>query len=108
MADKEPGEMRVSLADKLHNARAILQDPRTQGDDVWTRFNAGPDEVRWYYRQLADRFVARRDTLEPAGAPAADELDRVVTTIHDLARPVSSAMTTVDLDPDAPRSCPFC
>lgn len=89
MADKEPDELRVSLADKLHNARAILQDFRTSGEDVWKRFNAGPDEVRWYYRQLADRFLSRRDALGPAGAAVAQELDRVVTTIHDLAQPRS-------------------
>jgi len=54
---------------------------------VWKRFNAGPDEVRWYYRQLADRFLSRRDALGPAGAALAEELNRVVTTIHDLAQP---------------------
>jgi GTP pyrophosphokinase len=86
MADKEPDELRVSLADKLHNARAILHDLRTGGEDVWARFNAGPDEARWYYRQLADRFLARRDALGPAGAAIAEELDRVVSAIHDLAR----------------------
>jgi len=89
MADKEPDELRVSLADKLHNARAILRDLRTDGENVWTRFNAGPDEVRWYYRQLADRFLSRRDVLGPAGGAVAEELDRVVTTIHDLAQPRS-------------------
>ena len=89
MADKAPDELRVSLADKLHNARAILQDLRTEGDELWTRFNAGPGEVRWYYRQLADRFLARREELGPAGEAAAEELDRVVRAIHDLAQPVS-------------------
>jgi (p)ppGpp synthase/HD superfamily hydrolase len=48
MADKEPDELRVSLADKLHNARAILHDLRTGREDVWARSNAGPDDARWY------------------------------------------------------------
>jgi len=56
---------------------------------VWTRFNAAPCEVRWYYRELAERFLARREALGPAGAAAAEELDRVVRAIHDLAQPVS-------------------
>jgi GTP pyrophosphokinase len=85
MADKEPDELRVSLADKLHNARAILQDLRANGESLWERFNATPDEVRWYYRQLSDRFLARRDALGPAGAAAVEELDRVVAAIDDLA-----------------------
>ena len=67
------------------NARAILRDLRAGGDDVWTRFNAGPDQVRWYYRQLADRFLARREALGAAGAAVAEELDGVVSAIHDLA-----------------------
>jgi GTP pyrophosphokinase len=87
MVDKEPDELRISLADKLHNARAILQDLRTEGEELWTRFNASRDEVLWYYRQLTDAFLARPDSLGPAGAAAAAELDRVVTAIADLAAP---------------------
>lgn len=87
MADKEPDELRVSLADKLHNARAILQDLRADGEEVWMRFNAGPDEVRWYYRQLADGFLGRREELGPAGAAVAEELDGVVSAIQGLAQP---------------------
>ena len=48
--------LRVSLADKLFNARAILRDYLLVGDDVWTRFQAGRDGQLWYYRELADRF----------------------------------------------------
>jgi GTP pyrophosphokinase len=87
MVDKEPDELRISLADKLHNARAILQDLRTEGEELWTRFNVSRDEVLWYYRQLTDAFLARPDSLGPAGAAAAAELDRVVTAIADLAAP---------------------
>ncbi len=47
--------LRVSLADKLFNARAILRDHLIVGDDVWTRFQSGRDGQLWYYRQLADR-----------------------------------------------------
>ena len=32
------GYLLVSCADKLHNARAILQDCRAVGDSVWDRF----------------------------------------------------------------------
>jgi hypothetical protein len=37
----------------LHNRRALLRDYRAIGDAIWQRFNAGPDEQRWYYRALA-------------------------------------------------------
>lgn len=48
---------RVSLADKLFNARAILRDHLGVGDDVWTRFQFVRDGQLWYYGQLAERFA---------------------------------------------------
>jgi (p)ppGpp synthase/HD superfamily hydrolase len=50
--------LRVSLADKLFNARAILRDYLAVGDQLWARFRAGREEQLWYYRGLADRFAA--------------------------------------------------
>jgi (p)ppGpp synthase/HD superfamily hydrolase len=49
-------ERLVALADKVHNARAILADFRTIGDQVWHRFNPAKSDVLWYYRALADAF----------------------------------------------------
>jgi GTP pyrophosphokinase len=51
-----PDDLRVSLADKLYNARAILADLEIAGDIVWSRFNAGRDGQLWYYRALVDAF----------------------------------------------------
>ena len=39
----------VSRADKLHNARSMLQDYRKIGDELWSRFSVGPDQQFWYY-----------------------------------------------------------
>ena len=70
--------LRVSLADKLHNARAILADHRRVGNRVWRRFNAPPrDELR-YYRELAHCFERRLP-----GAMAA-ELSRCVRAMTAL------------------------
>jgi hypothetical protein len=52
-----PGTIRVSLADKLHNARAILFDLRA-GHNVFDRFNAGRDDQHWYYNALAERSAS--------------------------------------------------
>lgn len=69
----------VSAADKLHNARAILRDHRSIGEEVWTRFRGGKEGTLWYYRALVDAY-------ESHGAnPLVDELDRVVTVIEDRA-----------------------
>jgi GTP pyrophosphokinase len=85
IAHKQPDELRVSLADKLHNARAILLDLRTQGDAVWSRFQAGASgPVRGYYRSLYEAFDARRGALGPAAIPALEELGRTVAEIDRL------------------------
>lgn len=75
----------VSLADKVHNARAILADHGQIGEAVWSRFNGLKDGTLWYYRALARKF----STLYPGRL--ADELDRVVTK---LERRAASAADT--------------
>jgi GTP pyrophosphokinase len=46
----------VSCADKLHNARAICTDIRSNGLSVFDRFKGGKDGTLWYYSTLADAF----------------------------------------------------
>jgi (p)ppGpp synthase/HD superfamily hydrolase len=51
----------VSLADKVHNARAILRDLRKPdiGEKIWARFSQPKEQTLWYYRSLADRFCEK-------------------------------------------------
>jgi (p)ppGpp synthase/HD superfamily hydrolase len=79
MANVSEDAVLVSLADKLHNARAILADYRAVGDGVWKRFNAGKDDVLWYYRELAKAFQTR------TGNPLVAELGRVIAELDSLA-----------------------
>jgi (p)ppGpp synthase/HD superfamily hydrolase len=52
---KAPAPVRlVSAADKLHNARAILEDYHILGEALWKRFNGGKDGTLWYYRSAVD------------------------------------------------------
>jgi (p)ppGpp synthase/HD superfamily hydrolase len=46
----------VSVADKIHNAEAILADYRAIGESVWDRFSGGRDGTLWYYSALASAF----------------------------------------------------
>jgi GTP pyrophosphokinase len=71
--------LRVSLADKLFNARAILRDYRHVGDKLWDRFNAGRGGQLWYYRQLADQFkvLLRNNRMACELSEVVDELERV-------------------------------
>jgi Domain of unknown function (DUF6946)/HD domain len=79
LAEADEETLRVSCADKLHNARAILFDLRTVGDRLWERFNAGRDEVIWYYDALATAFETNLKT------PMAHELRRTVDEIRAVA-----------------------
>jgi (p)ppGpp synthase/HD superfamily hydrolase len=72
--------LRVSAADKLHNARAVLADYRTLGKALWKRFNGGPEGTLWYYRELTSVYKARGIGF------FADELDRVVSELERLAK----------------------
>lgn len=85
VGDKQPDELRVSLADKLHNVRTILRDYRTYGDAVWERFRAGEQGVRWYYRAMYDALSERRDDLGATALPLLDELGWTVDEIDRLA-----------------------
>lgn len=40
----------VPAADKVANVRALLDDVADSGVSVWTRFNAAPHDLLWYYR----------------------------------------------------------
>lgn len=71
-----PASLRVSAADKVHNAYAILRDLRTTGDEVWKRFNASADDVLAYYQGLVRAF------REAGGGHLVDELDRIVRGIE--------------------------
>ena len=88
IAHKQPDELRVSLADKLHNGRSILSDYRRFGEDLWSRFKAGEGEsVRWYYRELARAFRAREDDLTDTDRAVIRELELVVEELDRLATP---------------------
>ena len=69
----------VSVADKLHNARAILSDYQELGDDLWPRFSASKKDQLWYYGALVD-------VLEGTTAPK-----RLVTELRRVVRELKQA-----------------
>ncbi len=73
-----PSVLLISTSDKLHNARSILRDYRSDGESLWARFTGGRDGTLWYYRTLTETYRGI--------APSAlvDELDRTVSEIERL------------------------
>ena len=47
-----PSVLRVSIADKLHNARSIVANFHCQGDSVWKKFTGGYEGTVWFYDHL--------------------------------------------------------
>jgi len=71
--------LEVSLADKVHNATAIVRDLKTHGPSVWERFQGRKDGTLWYYGQLTTAYRL------PADTPLLRELCEVVRQMQELA-----------------------
>ncbi|MBC8504584.1 MAG: HD domain-containing protein [Anaerolineales bacterium] len=79
LKEASPESRRVSLADKLHNARSILRDLRLCGEETWEKFNGGKEGTLWYYRTLLEVFKDLESNF------MVDELERVISEIEYLA-----------------------
>lgn len=92
LADAPRDVLLVSACDKLHNARAIVQDLETAGigQTVFDRFTARRDGTLWYYESLARLLQARQ-------APPAEALAAAVARMRQLA----DGPSRVDGEPEA-------
>jgi (p)ppGpp synthase/HD superfamily hydrolase len=70
---------RVSLADKLHNARSILADWYRIDEAVWNKFKGGKEGTLWFYRSF---LAAHR---EVGYGFLGEELERVVAKLEEVA-----------------------
>lgn len=73
LPSKPVNSLLVSLADKLDNAEAILNDYRQIGDELWRRFTGAREGTIWYYRELSTIFT------KALPSPLSRDLDRVVS-----------------------------
>jgi (p)ppGpp synthase/HD superfamily hydrolase len=76
---KESPEVQlISAADKLYNARAILDDYRKIGPEVWTRFKRGRKHQLWYFRELLKIFkAAGKNRIVAELERVTDKLERI-------------------------------
>jgi (p)ppGpp synthase/HD superfamily hydrolase len=71
-----PEVLRVSLADKLHNARSTLADLHKVGEAVWDKFKGGKEGTMWYYHSLLEVYQ------EAGSSFLCDELERVIAKLE--------------------------
>jgi (p)ppGpp synthase/HD superfamily hydrolase len=69
----------ISAADKLYNARAILEDYRGVGPRIWERFKRGRQEQLWYFDELLAVYKAH------GASRIVDELERVVNDLKGIS-----------------------
>ncbi len=74
------GTLLVSVADKLYNARAILEDYRIFGPEVWKRFKRGRNSQVWYFDELLKVYQERCPDWRIVA-----ELKRTVATLAELS-----------------------
>lgn len=76
--DADSSGLLVTTADKISNARAIVSDHADVGDVLWTRFNATPGQIAWYYEQVA-QVVEHVRPDQPLTRRLRELVDQIVT-----------------------------
>jgi hypothetical protein len=81
----EPAEVKlIAAADKLHNARSLCRDLRSEGASVWGRFKASPDDTMWYFRSVLQALA------HGWSHPVLGELEQAVGDLSEVARELTS------------------
>jgi len=82
----EPADLQlISAADKLYNARTILDDYRKIGPEVWKRFKRGRDLQIWYFNSLIGIFKTSGSNR------IVEELERVIAELTRLTANASGS-----------------
>jgi len=85
LPQEPPDTLLVSAADKLYNARSILEDYRQIGPQVWKRFHRGRDDQLWYFDTLLEIFTAKCPKWR-----IIQELERTVSQLRKISGGESS------------------
>jgi (p)ppGpp synthase/HD superfamily hydrolase len=75
----------VAVCDKLHNLRSLVSDLRAGGMEALARFNAKPEQLRWYYESV------RTWLCDGLPARLVDELDDLLEALREFVPDSSEA-----------------
>jgi hypothetical protein len=76
LSDNQKRALLIMTADKLHNARAILEDYSKIGDAIYDRFKGGKEGTLWYYTECVRILGCLLEW-----APITRKLDEVVNCL---------------------------
>lgn len=85
LADAPLNVLRVTCADKLHNAQTMARDLKSQGPSLFERFRGDRDGTLWYYRSLARLYgalVQDEPNLDPGFRAVIRELRETVASLE--------------------------
>ena len=83
LAKKNDAILRVSIADKLHNARAIYRDAKSGGPEFWKRFNKPAEQTIAYYSAIYS--ILRKLSKAPIMAELGEAIEALKSLIKDKA-----------------------
>lgn len=95
LREASPSALRVTAADKLHNARATVGDLRQTG--AWANFNACRHQSLWYYDAINTVLQERLP-----GSRTAAALDRTVEELYQLTADADRPNTVSPTVPACP------
>lgn len=79
--------LRVSLADKLDNARSLVTDLAIHGEPMWQAFKGGREQTLWFYQELITIYRQRLPGLQLT------ELERMIQILTES--PVAPGTDTI-------------
>jgi (p)ppGpp synthase/HD superfamily hydrolase len=77
--DESPETQLISAADKLYNARTILDEYRAIGPNVLDRFHCSRDQQLWYFKSMLKVFKSAGTNR------TVEELDRVIAELEKIS-----------------------
>ena len=91
MPEKPREAILVSMADKLYNARSVLEDYRSIGEPLWSRFTTRREGSLWYYEAMVAAFEPEARSL--GHDKLWGELSRTVSELKNLVGAADLATT---------------
>lgn len=80
--EASPSARAIVIADKLHNLGSMFFDLE-HGDELWSRFNASPEDLIWYHREIVDAASSAGVSTD-TDIPFAERLDCLAAEVRRL------------------------
>lgn len=69
-----PSVYRITMADKLHNARCILESYQQSGEEIWNQFRGGKEGTLWFFNSVLA-------ISPPVSTKLRDQLQQVIASL---------------------------